>query len=78
MPDARLLSRGELERRLSPYRCEKVRDIAPGFEIWQTGWGVPFTLCTRNGHYDEFDYQRIVEHVISERALPTGTNKRSD
>jgi hypothetical protein len=60
-------------RFLAPYKCEKVRDVG-GFELWETGWGEPFTLCTApNGEYDPADLRRVLEHVIG-RTLPPGWN----
>jgi hypothetical protein len=29
-------------------------DLAPGFELWKTGWSEPFTSYPADGYYDEF------------------------
>ena len=62
----RLISGAELEDRLRPFRCRKVRDIVQGAELWETGWGEPFTVFSIAGKYDEWQYLSIVGSVISE------------
>jgi hypothetical protein len=29
-------------------------NLAPGFELWKTGWSEPFTSYPDDGYYDEF------------------------
>jgi hypothetical protein len=70
----RFLSRAELERKLSPYRCTKVADVAPCVELWETGWREPFTLSTDNdGRYDEWEYRRILISVVAQ-TMPANWN----
>lgn len=69
------LTRAELERRLRPYRCRKLADIAPGFELWETGWRAPFTLMpSEDGFYDEFQYRRVL--FLIAKTMPPGWNYR--
>jgi hypothetical protein len=35
-------------------------DLAPGFELWKTGWSEPFTSYPDNGYYDELQYRRAI------------------
>jgi len=53
-------SRHALVKLLAPYECRLVRQIEPGFELWQTGWGAPFTLFPEGGgYYGEQQLPRI-------------------
>ena len=66
------LPRAELERKLSPYKCKQVCEVAPGIELWVTGWNEPFTLCPEDGRYDEQDYRRVV--ILVAKTMPPGWN----
>ena len=58
-------SRHALVKLLAPYGCKLVRQIEPGFELWETGWGAPFTLFPEGGgYYGEQQLPRI-RSVIS-------------
>ena len=61
----RLISRAELESRLRPYLCRKVCEITGGAELWETGWGEPFTVFAIAGRYDDWQYVKIVSGVIA-------------
>lgn len=64
------LTRAELERKLAPYKCRKVADVAPGIELWETGWKEPFTLAPEDDYYDDFDYRRVI-FLIGKTMPPT-------
>ncbi len=51
------LSPEQFERRFAPYGCRKRADLGAGFELWATGWDVPFTIrpLPSNGYYDQKD-----------------------
>jgi hypothetical protein len=66
MVAARLLSRDELKRRLQTYRCELIEAYPSGFELWETGWGEPFTLWPEDGRYDEWQYFKLVGGLIAQ------------
>lgn len=59
-----------MERRLAPYKCRHLADLAPGFELWETGWVEPFTLYPDDGYYDEFQYRRVLFLVA--KTMPPG------
>lgn len=66
----RLLSRAEMERRLSPYGCRRVAVLQPGLELWETGWGYPFTLSVEaGGRFDEWQYTQVITRVVA-RTMP--------
>jgi hypothetical protein len=68
----RLLSREHVLRVLGIYGCHHVSGEWPGFELWETGWGTPFTLSPeQNGSYDEWQLQRVVTMVIALTLPPT-------
>ena len=62
------LTRAELNRRLAPYKCKQLATVALGFELWETGWGEPFTLSPEDGYYDEFQYRRVL--VLVAKTMP--------
>lgn len=68
-PAIRLL-RAELERRLAPYTCRQIAEFGPGIELWETGWGEPFTLSPEEGYYDEFQYRRVI--FLIGKTMPPG------
>jgi hypothetical protein len=51
----RLFTQDEIRRKLSPYKCKLVAEFPPGFELWETGWGEPFTLYP-DGPEDDLRY----------------------
>jgi hypothetical protein len=53
------ISPEQFERRFAPYGCRKRGDLGAGFEMWATGWGMPFTLRLHGGDYDEDDCNRL-------------------
>jgi hypothetical protein len=75
MISIRLLSRDEIEKRLQPYRCKMIRAFA-NFELWETGWGMAFTLWPENGMYDEWQYAKLVTTVIA-ATMPSDWNSRN-
>jgi hypothetical protein len=68
MSAVRRLSRDDLEKRLAHYGCRHVCDVCEGVELWETGWGEPFTLMPEDGFYDHFDYTRAV--VLAGKTMP--------
>jgi hypothetical protein len=66
----RRLSKAELKKRLAPYKCSIRAHIAPGVELWVTGWDEPFTLSPEDGFYDEFQYRRVL--VLIAGTMPPG------
>lgn len=59
-------SRHALVKLLAPYRCKLVRQIEPGVERWETGWGAPFTLFPEGGgYYGEQQLPRIQALISS-------------
>lgn len=66
MISVRLIDRTSLQSRLAPWKCRKVSDLHDGLELWETGWGEPFTVTTDHGHYDEWQYLKIIAGVITE------------
>lgn len=65
------ISRAELERRLAPYRCRCVAQIADSIELWETGWHYPFTLWNHGGLYEEDQYRRLLANVIATTMPPS-------
>jgi hypothetical protein len=63
------LSRADVEARFAPYACRLVAEIAP-FELWETGWGEPFTVQAENGMYDEWQISRVMTYVIRKTKPP--------
>lgn len=62
----RLIQRKEIERRFASYRCRFIRKDRAGFELWETGWGEPFTLFPeRDGSYDEWQFRQVLSAVIA-------------
>jgi hypothetical protein len=66
------LTKAELERKLSPYKCRKIADVAPGAELWETGWKEPFVLTPEEGFYDDFAYRRVI--FLVSKTMPPGWN----
>ena len=64
------LTRTEIDRRLAPYKCRQIAELAPGIEMWETGWGEPFTLWPEDGFYDEFQYRRVI--FLVGKTMPPG------
>lgn len=65
-------TRAELERKLAPYKCRKLADVAPGIELWETGWQEPFSLFPEDGYYDDFSYRRVI--FLIGKTMPPGWN----
>ena len=65
----RLISQEELVDKLKPYGCRKIREISGTFELWETGWGEPFTIMPCGGPYDFWSYTQILASVIA-KTLP--------
>lgn len=63
-------TRAELDRRLAPYKCKQIADFGGGVELWETGWGEPFTLFPHDGYYDDFQYRRVIFLVA--KTMPPG------
>lgn len=71
MVAVRLFSRHEIESRLAPYRCHRVKALPDGSELWETGWGEPFVLTPEQGNrYDEWQYFQVLSNVIGPTKLP--------
>jgi hypothetical protein len=52
-------------RQIRPYGCRKVADLGGGFELWETGWGSPFTLgLEKDGHYSKWQFDRIFQLIL--------------
>lgn len=66
-----LISRADLEKRLSPYKCKCLAKVTEDAELWETGWGYPFTLWSQSGYYEYWQYTRILAHVIA-KTMPPG------
>jgi hypothetical protein len=61
-----LLSREQVEHVLGAYGCTYIKGGFPGLELWETGWGVPFTLQpNEDGRYDEWQIRRFVTFTIA-------------
>ncbi len=75
MNAARLYSREDVTRKLAPYKCTLIRSLK-GFELWETGWGEPFTLSPEEAsdepYYDEQQIRRAL--VVMAQTMPTGWN----
>lgn len=69
----RLITQEELLKKLEPYQCRKIRDIDNTVELWQTGWGEPFTITPCGGPYDLWLYTQIIANVIGQ-TLPEDWN----
>ncbi len=69
----RLIPRAELKKKLGFYKCSLVQTYADGVELWQTGWGTPFTLVPEGDdhRYDEWQYRRVLVEVIA-GTMPPG------
>jgi hypothetical protein len=59
----RIYKQAELTKKLSPYKCRKVKQLDDITELWETGWGSGFTLTNEYGHYDEWQYRRFLEFI---------------
>jgi hypothetical protein len=60
----RIIDRAEFEKRLASYKCQLVQVYPSGFELWETGWGEPFTMWAEDGRYDEWAYFEVLAKVI--------------
>jgi hypothetical protein len=60
----RIIDRAEFVKRLASYKCQLVQEYPSGFELWETGWGEPFTMWPENGRYDEWAYFELLAKVI--------------
>jgi hypothetical protein len=77
----RLLSAEQFSKRLAPYGCRKIADLAPGLELWETGWKEPFTLTpeVRSFHgvkeywYDEWQFKSAFA-VVGDTMPPDWNN----
>lgn len=65
----RHLTYQDLCKRLQPYGCKRLNGYRSGFEIWETGWGEPFSLKSEDGTYDEWLYFELVGGLIA-RTIP--------
>lgn len=72
MTGADRFDREELFRRLAPYQCKLVAQISaqPPIELWETGWGEPFSLSPESGYYDEWQWRRVL--FLIQKTLPPG------
>lgn len=67
----RALPRAVILERLKTYGCRFVRKLDDGTEIWETGWGEPFSLTPEpDGKYDEWAYFQLVARVIAKTMPP--------
>jgi hypothetical protein len=69
----RLIDRDELLRRFAPYECRLLHVNPSGFELWETGWGEPFTMWPENGLYEEATYFDILAGIIGP-TMPSNWN----
>lgn len=50
----RLYSRSDFEAKLARYNCKLVAKVAAGFELWESGWGAPFTLMPETADGEDY------------------------
>jgi hypothetical protein len=76
----RLIPRAELEKKLRLYSCKKVADADHGVELWETGWGVPFTLkpIPHADVFDEWQLRQVLGSVIARTLPPDWHEKNGD
>ena len=73
MVAVRLIDQDELIKRLAPYGCRLIRRFPSGFELWETGWGEPFTMWPENDLYELTAYFDILARVIGP-SMPANWN----
>jgi len=66
----RLFSLQQMQKKLEPYGCRLLGTICDGVDLWETGWGEPFTLMHDGGRYDDWEFRRLLEGVISKTMPP--------
>ena len=70
-------TRADIEKKLSPYRCQLIGVLPDGTDLWVTGWGFHFTLtpeATDVGlRYDVWQLQQVIATVIA-LTMPPGFN----
>jgi hypothetical protein len=49
---------------VAPYKRRLIQAHRSGFEIWETGWGEPFTMWPENGRYEDWAYFKLLADVI--------------
>jgi len=64
MVAVRIIDRAEFEKRTASYKCRLLKEYPSGFELWETGWGEPFTMWPEDGHYEERAYFELLANVI--------------
>jgi hypothetical protein len=64
MVAVRIIDRAEFERRTASYKCRLLQEHPSGFELWETGWGEPFTMWREDGGYEELAYFSLLANVI--------------
>lgn len=73
MSAVRLISREEIERKLAPYKCRLVAKITDHADLWETGWGEPFTLYHElEAGYADDQYRDFL--VFIAKTMPQGWN----
>jgi hypothetical protein len=71
-------SRHALLRLLAPYRCRLVKQIEPGFELWETGWGAPIRLFPEGGgYYGDQQVRRLQALIASTMPADWKTRQRT-
>ena len=73
MISVRLYARADFEKKLEPYKCKLVAKFDAGFELWETGWGEPFTLLPEQGEYFPEDQLRRFMILVA-KTMPTDWN----
>lgn len=69
----RLLSREELDKKLAPYRCRFIAQLSPHMQLWETGWGEPFTLYHEmQDRYAEQQYRQLL--IFFAKTMPQEWN----
>lgn len=64
MVAVRIIDRAEFEKRLASYKCRLIHKHPSGFELWETGWGEPFTMWPENDGYEEWAYFKLLADII--------------
>ena len=76
MAAVRALSRAVIEERLKTYGCRFLQRLDDGTELWETGWGEPFTLVPEpDGKYDEWQYFQLLARIIAKTMPPDWNSK---
>jgi hypothetical protein len=70
----RIYKEDEMLKKLAPYGCRKLRNLDETTELWETGWGGAFTFTNERGHYDEWQYRRVLNFIAGDMPADWDTN----